>query len=198
MRLNICANAVSMSPDPIPPVCIYTADGERTASGENLLRAARLWAAREGLGNVDLTLARPLYQKPFFPHSPEIRFSVTHSGGCWACAFSRQPVGLDLQITQPVQGEKLARRFFHPREAEYLAAHPEEFFRVWTAKESYVKLTGRGIDDAFHHFSVVCPGGLRSQLDGAFIRHIPFRPGYTLCLCAPSIGEVTVESMAQK
>ena len=187
-----------MSPDQFPAVHIYTADGGRSSSAEYLLRAAGLWAAREGLENVDLTLARPLYRKPYFPLAPEIQFSVTHSGGCWACAFSRQPVGLDLQVSQPVWEGGLARRFFHPREAEFLSVHPEEFFRVWTAKESYVKLTGRGIDDGFHEFSVVCSGGLRSRLEGVSIRHIPFRPGYTLCLCARLIGEVTLEPLAQQ
>ena len=43
----------------------------------------------------------------------------------------------------------MAKRFFHEKEADYVQekAPYQRFFRVWAAKESYVKYTGKGIDE---------------------------------------------------
>jgi 1,4-alpha-glucan branching enzyme len=66
--------------------------------------------------------------------------------------------------------KKLASRYFHPLEQAYLEKDPwEGFFRIWTAKESFVKRTGRGID---HHLSELCilPDGDAWQDGNGFFR----------------------------
>ena len=59
-----------------------------------------------------------------------------------------------------------------------------DFFRIWTAKESYAKFTGRGIDSAFKQFNVCAP------LPDAQLWHFAPLPGVIGCLCAPKIGQV--------
>ena len=180
------------------PVFIYTAPFRGGRQSEDLLiTAARAWCASMGRGQIDLSVTRPEYGKPYFQNAPDICFSVTHSGDFWLCAISEQVVGLDLQQIRETKPLKIARRFFHSDEADYLEHHPGDFFTVWTAKESYVKLTGRGIDDWFSDFSVISGGAPRTEMDGASFRFLPFVPGYVLCLCCGDTSDVRISEIAQ-
>ena len=132
---------------------------------------------------------RPPGGKPRFSHRPGVEFSLSHSGDYWLCAMSRQPLGLDLQEHRLQDYENISRRFFSPEEDAYLRSRDyEDFFTLWTAKESYVKCIGRGIDQEFSCFSVADEQGLRSRVKSLELRQLPFLPGYSLCLCAGEIG----------
>ncbi len=81
--------------------------------------------------------------------------SISHSGKYWLLGLAHIPLGVDVQQPRPARFEAIARRFFHPEETAYLASTAyREFYTIWTQKESYVKLTGTGIDSGFRHFSV--------------------------------------------
>ena len=155
-----------------------------------LRRAAAHCRAALGLPPGDLRLARGMAGKPYFPLAPDLHFSLSHSGADWVCALSGQPLGLDLQQPRPVDAAALARRFFHMDEAAYLQAHPEDFFRVWTAKESYVKYTGRGIAGQFASFSVVENGVLCRDMAGVSFRFLPASGESLLCLCCQDPSDV--------
>lgn len=132
-------------------------------------------------------------QKPQLTGGPKLHFSVSHSGDYWMCAFGAQPVGLDLQNNRPCRAEALARRFFHTAEVEYLERKGfslEAFYRIWTAKESFVKWSGRGFGAGFSDFSV-----LSSFVQGPHWQYIPFDTGYTLCLCSNQIGQVIFKDL---
>lgn len=169
-------------------VVIFT---QKCSDGFDSARSISLWAGRyaryAGLpAGEGLTPVRCGTAKPRFAGVP-IEFSATHSGGYFACAFSDRPVGLDLQEHRPCSCAGVARRFFHPAEYNYvLRAGEEGFFAVWCAKESYVKYTGDGITDRFGAFSVVRQGRLSPRVESAFLRFLPFAPGYTFCLCTES------------
>ena len=101
----------------------------------------------------------PIYRsergKPFFADS-SLQLSISHSGHWWVLGLSALPLGIDVQEKRPARFEALARRFFHPEEVAFLQQNDfQEFYRIWTAKESYVKLTGSGIDSHFASFSVL-------------------------------------------
>lgn len=132
--------------------------------------------------------------------------SVSHSGKFTVCAVSDGRVGVDLQITSPYRGEtedeqaerllRLARRFFHPSETEWIEKDPRgRFFAVWSAKEAYVKYTGSGIDDTFGMTGVIPKTGLYGtewEHGGVYYRLMPFAEGYSLCVCCegPSAAEM--------
>lgn len=136
--------------------------------------------------------------KPYFAGNGNVHFSVSHSGDFVAVAIGETPLGVDLQQHKQrgyetrddaiARHRKLASRYFHPREQEYLENDPwEGFFRIWTAKESLVKRTGRGID---HGFSELCilPEGEAWQDENGFFRQTELPGNYTLTLSteAPS------------
>lgn len=128
--------------------------------------------------------------KPYFADS-ELFFSVSHSGSYWACAVGNGELGIDLQRYQACHVERIAKRFFHPREAAWIDGKGQEgFFLVWTAKESYVKFTGEGITDRFAAFSVVDEQGKIDCCQQARLRHIPFAEDYALCVCTAAPAEI--------
>ena len=135
-------------------------------------------------------LARTQKGKPYFPDAPEIACSISHTDGYWACAISDGPVGLDIEKMRQCPAQKVARRFFHPQEALFAAKSQQAFFQVWTAKESYVKLLGRGIDACFGDFSVVEQGAIVSRLGEIAFLPIALEPEYCMCLCGEKIQKV--------
>ena len=135
-------------------------------------------AALCGYADADLTLGYAPGGKPYFEAQPQLRFSISHTDGLWACAFARETVGLDVQKRRACEKEKLAARFFHPAEAAYVKGGGD-FFAVWCAKESYVKLTGRGIDAEFGAFSTV---GTADRPD-VYLHEIDVPEGYAARLC---------------
>lgn len=98
--------------------------------------------------------------KPFFHDLPQLHFSLSHCREEWIGLFAFAPVGIDIEAPRSCRSQAIARRFFHPAEQAWLQTHPDDFFRLWCAKESVVKRSGRGIDDQFSQFSVVSDQGL--------------------------------------
>ncbi|MBR7185031.1 MAG: 4'-phosphopantetheinyl transferase superfamily protein [Clostridia bacterium] len=163
---------------------LFHTHADRTDTAVLLPRAAAEYCAAIGRPCPDLTVSRQPGGKPFFAAAPWLHVSVSHSGAYWICACTDAPIGIDLQRIQPTRTAALARRFFHPDEIAWLDAHPDGFFSLWTAKESCVKLTGRGIDGEFSRFSVIRGGSWQSPCPDTVLRHLPFAAGYVLCLCS--------------
>ena len=162
----------------------------RKVSRKYLTQAAAIYLEKEERDMCHIKTGQ--WGKPYFPDYPDVFCSVTHSGSYWIAAFGSGPVGIDLQIHQPCHREMLSRRFFHSEEQAFLARRNyEEFYHIWTAKESYVKYTGQGIDGSFSTFCVADEWqGVMQSSNGAQFRCLPFCPGYTLYLCSTEIDVI--------
>ena len=133
--------------------------------------------------------------------------SVSHSGEYTVCALSGDRLGIDLQVEQPLRNEtseeysarllRVAKRFFHPSDTEWIESDPiNRFFTVWSAKESYVKYTEKGIDDSFASIRSIPDGGPFSstwECDGMYYSILPFEEGYSLCVCTEFPSETEIE-----
>lgn len=78
-----------------------------------------------------------------------ISFNLSHSGDLVICAVSEKPVGCDIERIKNAP-QRVAERSFSEAEKEHLQqflgeAYNREFFRIWTKKESYLKMLGTGI-----------------------------------------------------
>ena len=85
--------------------------------------------------------------KPVLRGCPDLHFSLSHSGNAVLCALDRHPVGADIEMIRRRSLEHLLS-VFSDRERTSIeqAASPELCFtRLWTRKESYLKLTGEGL-----------------------------------------------------
>jgi 4'-phosphopantetheinyl transferase len=81
-----------------------------------------------------------------------LQFNMSHSQDLALCAVATQrEVGIDLEYLRPLpEAEQLAKRFFSRAEQALIQGVPVEeqaqvFFRLWTAKEAYLKATGKGL-----------------------------------------------------
>lgn len=89
---------------------------------------------------------------PAIEGAPGLAVGIAHSDGLAACALARRRrVGVDVERVRPRRDVvRFARRCFDPGEADELAAAPADdrlraFFRLWTAKESFAKASGRDL-----------------------------------------------------
>lgn len=88
--------------------------------------------------------------KPFFANYPDIFFNISHSQNSLAVAFSRNEIGFDIEnIHRHRNSIGIAKRFFTEREIELCDSSTQGssdiFWRIWTAKEAMLKLSGAGI-----------------------------------------------------
>ena len=129
--------------------------------------------------DADLTVVRTEKGKPYFLHlADRLYVSVTHSGDYWMCMFSSCPVGIDLQ---------------NPEETAFLSGREKDvFFSLWTAKESYVKYTGKGIAGQLDTFSVIENGEIKKEIEGIPLRFLAEFPQYTCCVCGGAEGPIRI------
>ena len=103
-----------------------------------------------GFEGADNHIAYGENGKPYLVDFPEVHFNLSHSGERVMCVISPFEVGCDVEIIKGDRG-KLAERFFKSEESawikhfETLEAQSEAFYRLWTLKECYMKVTGRGL-----------------------------------------------------
>lgn len=138
--------------------------------------------------------------KPSFKEYPEIYFSLSHSGAYAVCSIGENPVGNDIERIR--QGRlKVADRFFTEEELAFVydAQDEEEItqrmFRIWTMKESFLKVTGRGMQLPLHGFSIVMEEGKVIQVRQRFddetyaMKEYGDIPGYRAAVCFQAAKE---------
>ena len=115
--------------------CRHRSDALACLAAEALLR----WAFPEA------DLSQMVKHPNGKPYLPGLEFNLSHSGPWVALAVGEGPVGVDVECFRPdLPMEKIAARHFTPEERR-LADTPEDFLRIWTAKESYLKRLGKGL-----------------------------------------------------
>ena len=88
--------------------------------------------------------------KPFFENIAGLHFNISHSGSEVAIAFSTNPVGFDMEVLDRKRDcLAIAERFFTAEESREVKMAGDSanklFARLWTAKESMLKLSGEGL-----------------------------------------------------
>lgn len=100
--------------------------------------------------NIDKKDVRFRVEKGGKPYAEglSVNFSISHSGTIALCAVSDKPVGVDIERIRDVD-LSVAKKHFAPDEQDYvfekLSLSRQRFFEVWTRKEAYVKMLGKGI-----------------------------------------------------
>lgn len=170
------------------------ADLQRSLLGESLTRY--LLALRTGSTPVNIRLHRTDKGKPRLDGFSGLHFNITHSGEWISVAVSDREVGIDIEKQRAPQ-YRIAERYFSPKEVAVLnkLEGPEKasyFFDLWTLKESYLKLLGKGLTRSLGSFSVVKADGVfRLEEQEELRRDIHFfqpelDPGYKLAVCSLS------------
>lgn len=108
--------------------------------------------------------------KPYV-ENVKVEFSISHSGTVAVCAISDKPVGIDIELIRNAN-VNAARRLFTPDEQIYVFEKwtqvRERFFEVWTRKEAYVKMLGKGVS-YFPQFSVMGNKNIKTHIRERYI-----------------------------
>ena len=117
----------------------------------------------------------------------EIFFNLSHSHNIVVCVVGDKSVGCDVEKVKSPTREKIAERYFCESEIAYLKDHKDEFYRLWTLKESYVKMTGEGLRLPLNQFEIRFEENIKIYQDGkpshCFVQEYTI-PGYNLSVCA--------------
>ncbi len=135
--------------------------------------------------------------KPYVKDNDKVFFSVSHSGTKVLCASGDFPVGCDIeQIGEPSMA--VAKRTFSRIELEQTIFMDDRefkdyYFKIWTAKESYLKMTGEGLTRPLNEFTVYLPFSNQTVEKGkerATFLDIDCGEGYqgTVCVQNPCQG----------
>lgn len=99
----------------------------------------------------DIELSYGQHGKPYLRDS-WLEFNLAHSQQHMLCALAwDNPLGIDVDVKRPVHHwEYIAQKIFTLAEYEWLCAIPSHqrmdvFFKGWTRKEAYLKMTGEGL-----------------------------------------------------
>ena len=121
----------------------------------------------------------------------ELCYNLSHSGDYVICAVSKFPVGCDIEKIKDAP-LKVAKRYFCEKEVSFLEKIPEadrseEFFRLWTIKESFVKMLKTGLAMGLDSFEVSFDDGISiKKNDEKVACHIKEYKleGYKISVCA--------------
>lgn len=133
------------------------------------------------------------YGKPYISNCEGFFYSLSHSGEWVICAVDDVETGADIQKVGELK-MAVARRFYSEGEYDRLLKYEsdkdrqtKELYRMWAAKESCAKYTGRGIgagisryvaDSDYTHMTDTQTG---SQF---LIKLYECIPGYIICVCS--------------
>lgn len=97
--------------------------------------------------------------KPYIEDLPGFYFSLSHSGEYVLCVCDSNKVGADLQCMNRAVKDTLAKKVMTENEYGIYMELPQqdkekEFYRVWAIKESFCKLTGKGLSQDFRKIEV--------------------------------------------
>lgn len=113
-----------------------------------------------GLREREMEYEIGTFGKPSLRYYEDIHFSLSHSGNYAICSIGDREVGNDVEFIK--EGRmKVADRFFTEEELRWVYAvedqsqREERMFRIWTIKESFMKVTGRGMNLSLRDFSVL-------------------------------------------
>jgi len=110
--------------------------------------------AKRGIDAAKASYRFGEFGKPYLADN-SFFFSLSHAGNVAMCAISDTlEVGCDVECHVNL---KIAPRFFAPPEIEELQTSnsPEEtFLRIWTLKESFIKLSGKGLSTPLSSFTL--------------------------------------------
>ncbi len=127
----------------------FEKDRKRSVLGEYLARVGI--SAQTGTPAKDIKILRTENGKPFCENL-NIHFSIAHSKDMVICAVHDFPVGIDVEFIRPLD-LRVTRFACTERDLDFINSGKDQkeiellFFKLWTAKEAFIKLHGKVLAD---------------------------------------------------
>ena len=163
------------------------------ATGVLLHKVICRWLGQEQENTLAFHIGYEKGGKPYLLDYPQVHYNLSHSGDYVCCAISEQPVGVDIQKHVDYK-EAVAARFFSQEDNQLLKECNEQersklFFQMWCRKESYGKLTGKGLGQSLDKFEIdweqdaAIDATSTSMTPAAYYQELDGLQGYSLCVC---------------
>jgi 4'-phosphopantetheinyl transferase len=163
----------------------------RSISAGLLFRYAYIDSGKSSREWDEVSIKYGEYGKPYVEGYEEFHYSISHSGEYVLCATDNSEIGADIQEMRN-WNPRTAKRFFDESEYTRIINMPEamqtrEFYRIWTAKESVAKLSGRGLGAGIEHLVTNSEYSkikdIRNE-ESFNIRMYEEVEGYIICICS--------------
>ncbi|MCP4221647.1 MAG: 4'-phosphopantetheinyl transferase superfamily protein [bacterium] len=159
------------------------------------------------LKNSDISFRTNQYGKPFLEGKDDFHFNLSHSGIWVVAAVDTQPVGIDVEQISDVD-LAISRNYFSEDEHQDLMSSDDRlsyFFTLWTMKESYIKILGKGLSKPLNSFSAkyitedrfsITSDG--KELDDVTFAQYDIHKEYKLTLCASGSNQELPKKVIMK
>ena len=150
-------------------------------------------------GFSDLVFEQNENGRPFLINSSNIDFNISHSNDYIILAISfDSKVGIDIEIiSKKISILGIAEKYFSTQEYHWLSSLPKDkltywFYKIWTYKESCLKLTGEdmfvGLKKFIFSVDNYCKSGIQyKQEKSCNYRHFNFKENYIICVSSDNI-----------
>jgi len=165
---------------------------------------------QKNIDNRDISFSDSEYGKPFLSDFPQFHFNLSHSGRWVVGAVDDRPVGIDVERIVPIDLD-ISKHYFSPDEHLDLVNQPDPqtyFFTLWTLKESYIKIVGKGLSLPLDSFSIRFQGpadirikGGGDIIPGIFFAQYEIDCQYKMAVCAchqdfpPTVRPITTAQL---
>lgn len=147
-----------------------------------------------GIDVKNIRLGYGVNGKPFLKDYPDLFFNLSHSGERVMCAVSAHEIGCDVEKIKE-NNLKVAKRFFQEKEYEQIINQEtpqkrlEMFYRMWTLKESFMKVTGMGMKLPLDSFMIEISEEKitvwqEDKPENYFFKEYNLQDGYKYACCA--------------
>lgn len=140
-----------------------------------------------GLNEYEDRIVYNEYGKPYIKNNP-IYFSISHSSDMAYLVLSDCEVGCDIERVDDRKYMELAKRFFCDEEYQFLKDSKEsknDFFKLWTIKEAYLKEKGTGLYKNLNSFCVYIN---KKEINNSIIIKSEIENGYAYAIVIRSDG----------
>ena len=126
-------------------------------------------------------------------------FNLSHAHDYVVCAISKKQVGIDIEKCLPREFQLFTAVWSKEEKLLYDLCDNLAFYRLWTAKESYVKYLGTGLSASLTEISVCKDGSIVDQQirAAAHIKYANVHEEYMCAVCSEERIE-SVEEIAIK
>lgn len=147
----------------------------------------------------NIKLTENIFGKKSCENNQDIHFNISHSGNWIVVGFGISEIGIDVEKMEEIDLSGVAS-FFTKEEQLFLTADRKnrliDFYKIWTAKESYMKYTGLGFNMDLDSFIVPFTNKGKIQkksiknFEGPDVMTFPFANHYCLSICSEKIDEI--------
>ncbi len=133
----------------------------------NLLKKA----LENDYGIVNFELHFSEQGKPYLKDRNDIFFNISHSKKCCVCVISDKEIGVDAEDIRPFS-QRMAEKVCSENELiqiENSSDKAKEFTKIWTMKESFIKMTGEGFSHGLKEADTTKSDFFTEERDDCFI-----------------------------